>query len=468
VLRRLAQRTIGLRARVMIAFGLGGLLLSAILAGTTYALTRGDLIDQRERAVLGQAYFNASYVQRQLPVNDAGLVTDLLSSLDNPAGSYPSIYQNGVPYPLQVQFGPDAVPTALRRAVLDDRRAARMRYEIDGRPHLAVGIPLPAVEDALAAYFEIVDLSETERTLRSLGISLLAASAVTTAAGAALGAWSSRRALRPLVDVSKAAEAIAGGRLDTRLESTVDSDLATLASSFNDMAEALQDRIERDARFASDVSHELRSPLTTMAAAVDVLQSQRDRLDERTNQAVDLVAVEIDRFRQLVSDLLEISRYDAGAVRIDRDEVRLAEFVLQAAGASGHNEVPVEIDAELAGVRVRADKRRLGRVIANLLENAARYGGGATAVALTRVGDTVQIAVEDLGPGVPVEDRERIFDRFARGAVAGRRGATDGVGLGLALVAEHVRLHGGRVWVEDRADGRPGARFVVELQAGQP
>jgi signal transduction histidine kinase len=112
---------------------------------------------------------------------------------------------------------------------------------------------------------------------------------------------------------------------------------------------------------------------------------------------------------------------------------------------------------------VDADKRRLVRVIANLLDNAARYGGGATSVSLRRVDEGVQVAVEDEGPGIPPDERELVFSRFARGGGAGRRGSGDGVGLGLALVAEHVRLHGGRVWVEDRPDGKEGARFVVEL-----
>ena len=114
---------------------------------------------------------------------------------------------------------------------------------------------------------------------------------------------------------------------------------------------------------------------------------------------------------------------------------------------------------------VQADKRRMSRVLANLLDNAARYGGGATSVRVSLDGgpDAVQIIVEDNGPGIAEEDRERVFDRFARGSTeAGRRGTGEGVGLGLALVKEHVNLHGGRVWVEDRDDGS-GARVIVEL-----
>ena len=126
--------------------------------------------------------------------------------------------------------------------------------------------------------------------------------------------------------------------------------------------------------------------------------------------------------------------------------------------------MPVELDAELAGVVVQADKRRIVRVIANLLDNAAKYGGGATSV----VAAPRRRRRADRGRGprrraCPRRTATLIFDRFSRGTVAGRRGSSEGVGLGLALVAEHVNLHGGRVWVEDRADGQEGARFVVEL-----
>ena len=449
-------RRLGLRARITLAFAVGALILSVILSITTLALTRENLLNQREDAALIVVYENAGIVQQQ-----AGNVEDaaLLSSLRTPLGSRPILYNGRDFVSRDPQFGQDALPEELRDAVVEGQ-PSRMRFDLRGEMQLAVGIPIPS---AGVAYFEIVTLNDLEDTLGALRVSLLGASIVTTFAGAGIGWWASRRALRPLAGVSTAATALASGRLDTRLESSDDPDLRPIAESFNDMAQALQDRIESDARFASDVSHELRSPLMTLAASIEVMENQRDDLPERSRAALDLMVADIDRFRQLVEDLLEISRFDAGVVHLELEEVHLAELVMQAVSHSTDPDVPVDLDAELAGVVVPADKRRIVRVLANLIDNATKYGGGATSVSLRQVEDGVQIAVEDRGEGVPEEDREVIFGRFSRGGAAGRRGTSDGVGLGLALVAEHVNLHGGRVWVEDRTDGEPGARFVLEL-----
>jgi Signal transduction histidine kinase len=114
---------------------------------------------------------------------------------------------------------------------------------------------------------------------------------------------------------------------------------------------------------------------------------------------------------------------------------------------------------------IRADKRRLARLISNLLDNADRYGGGATAIVVENEGPNLRIAIEDSGPGIPEAERAAIFERFSRGSAGGRRGGDSGTGLGLSLVIEDARLHRGRVWVEERPDGLPGARFVVELPA---
>jgi signal transduction histidine kinase len=359
------------------------------------------------------------------------------------------------------EFGEDVIPAELRETV-QSGQAALMRFDHEGSTQLVVGVPLESID---GAYFEIVSLDELENTLESISISLLAAALLATMAGAAVGWWAARRVLRPLRGVSDAAQAIASGRLETRVEASDDADLATLADSFNEMAVALEERVQRDARFASNVSHELRSPLMTLAASIEVLQNQRDDMPVRARAALDLMVADIERFQQLVEDLLEISRFDAGVMHLDLEEVRVDELVMQAVANSTDVDVPVDIDAGLAGVVVKADKRRLSRVIANLLDNAAKYGDGATRVELRKHGDAVLIAVEDDGPGVPAEDREAIFFRFNRGTSAGHRRGIDGVGLGLSLVAEHIRLHGGSVWVEDRADAEQGARFVIELPA---
>lgn len=303
-------------------------------------------------------------------------------------------------------------------------------------------------------------------TLGSVRASLILATIITVLVGLMLGIVSSERVVRPLAGAADAARAIAEGRLDTRLEPTDDPDLNALTESFNDMVARLQDRVERDARFTSDVSHELRSPLMTLAASVEVLVSRRDELTERSQAALDLLVADVARFSGLVEDLLEISRYDAGAVRLTRDELRVAEFVHQAVLASSLPRSALVIDPACNETTISADRRRLARVVANLLDNARLHGGGEANVYVTQADDSgghVWIAVEDSGDGVPSDEADRIFDRFARGLVASKRGASEGAGLGLALVREHVRLHGGRVWVEPRRDGMAGARFVVEL-----
>jgi signal transduction histidine kinase len=260
--------------------------------------------------------------------------------------------------------------------------------------------------------------------------------------------------------VSDAAAGIAGGSLDIRLSVPTDKDLAPLAESFNSMVGALAERIQRDARLATDVSHEQRSPLTTQSTSLEVLRARRGELSERSQAALDLLAADVQRFQRMVQDLLEISRFDAGVAELEVEEVDVRALVHHALGREG----PVPSADGGGDAVVLGDKRRLERVVANLVENAAAYGGGVTNVGVVRDDGHVRVLVEDAGAGVPVAERSGVFERFFRGSAAGRRGAGSGSGLGLALVAEHVRLHGGRVWVEDGPEGL-GARFVVELPA---
>ena len=158
--------------------------------------------------------------------------------------------------------------------------------------------------------------------------------------------------------------------------------------------------------------------------------------------------------------MLEISGYDAGVAALDLTEVDLVRFLR--ATAAGDPSLTLLLPPQTDSLVIDADKRRLARVMANLLDNARRHGGGSTVLSMEH-DEVIRIAVEDEGPGIPEHERQEVFDRFARGSASGRRGAGGGTGLGLSLVTEDLRLHRGRVWVEDRADGRSGARFVLEL-----
>jgi signal transduction histidine kinase len=363
-------------------------------------------------------------------------------------------------------------------------KAGIMRYERDGETLLAVGVPIAGDR---GGYFEINQIDDIGRAINSLGYRLVGACVIAALFGGVLGFWASRRVLRPLADVSQVAEAISLGKFDARLVDTEwadDPDLSQLVSSFNAMVSAMQMRIDRDAQFASDVSHELRSPLTTFNASLEVLRNARDEMPDRAQIALDLLSSDMERFTQLVEDLLEISRFDAGAVRLELDEVLLVETIKMAVRSLSRDPLPVEAAPGLDDLIVMCDKRRLMRILANYIDNAKKYANGATRVTVERVSapepdpsagvtdepvlDTVQIAVEDSGPGVPDVERSKIFDRFNRGGQGGSRGTDLGVGLGLALAAEHARLHGGSVWVEGRSDGMSGSRFVVELPLVEP
>jgi signal transduction histidine kinase len=458
---------VGLRTRIFFMFGLGALFLACFLAAAAYSFTRSSVVDQRDTAAVDAAYRNAGTVQSEL-TTASGSVSTAAARLQSQGVQLFAINSSGVWTAPSTIYDPGEIPTELQRRVIDDGVASRMTTRIDGEPVLVIGIPLDVPE---TSYFEFVPMDDVASTLRSVLFSLLFAGFITTLAGALLGTLVASRAVRPLGDAAQAAQAIAGGRLDTRLEPTDDPDLRVLANAFNDMAAALQARVERDARFASDVSHELRSPLMTLAASVEVMQARRDDMPERAQAALDLLVADVTRFQGLVEDLLEISRFDAGAIRLNLEDLLVAEFVRQAVAVSSVPSTPVTVTERGERVVISGDRRRLARVVANLIDNARLHGGGDAAISVTEPegeGEPlghVWIIVEDHGAGVPPEERDLIFERFARGAVAGRRSSSDGAGLGLALVDEHTRMHGGRVWVEDRADGEPGARFVLELPA---
>jgi two-component system sensor histidine kinase MtrB len=445
-------RRLGLRSRITAVFGIGALVLSTSLAVATYSLTRESLLNERERAAVRGAYYDAASIRGGLGGEQPD-INSALRNLDTGEERRPLVRRDGQWYARSADDGlTSAIPIELQRLV-DGGTPAVQRVPLRDSHALVVGVPLPTVS---ASYYEINPLEGVERTLRVLATILGLVALVTTLAGASVGWWVSRRVLRPLTSVAGAAGSIASGDFTARVARDTDPDLDKLARAFNTMVDEVSARSEADRRFAADVSHELRSPLQTLSAATSVLVRRRDSLDGRTAAAVDLLTAEVARFETLVTDLLELARSDRPAERRPTDVVALSRGLLTS------RRLPVKLlESNGTAEVLDVDPRRYEQILANLIDNAAKHGGGVTRVGLDVRDDELVLEVDDEGAGVPIDERDLVFDRFARGRASSMRGGSEGTGLGLALVAQHVLAHRGRVEVLDRPGG--GARFRVTL-----
>ncbi len=473
---------LGLRARATLAFALGALLISVLVSSLTYIVARTGFVASRTEAVQRLAFSNAVLVQTAYVSPGSRSVKNVVLRqaradaisvfIVDPETARPGVKSKPIVYS-SAQENDFTIPPSID-AALQRSHAARQIVLLPQGRRLVVCVRLDGL--GRARFCEIADLAEVEDQMQRLGRTLALAALVSALGAALVGRSVSARVVRPLRNVANAAADIANGRLDTRIQRSGDPDLDPLLNSFNGMAQSLQARLEREARFASDVSHELRTPLTVLSTAAQLLKGRRDEMPERSQRAVDLLVTQTEHFERLVLDLLEISRFDAGAAELNREILDLPEFVRQVVAINTslnldgepNPRVPVD-DSELSEHEVMLDKRRVERIVANLLQNAANYGGGATGVLLADESIDgqrgVRITVEDAGPGVPDDEKASIFERFRRGK-AHLRGtsAPKGTGLGLALVAAHAVLHNGRVWVEDRPGG--GARFIAVLAVG--
>jgi signal transduction histidine kinase len=440
---------------VTIAFAGLALLLSATLAVFAYELTRAFLIDRREQSARQEAFLNARAVRDSLRVNTLDVSGALRQAQTGSEGAV--VLRVGDQwFGTSVGVGRDDVPQSLRRLVASGE-AGTQNTELGSSPNIGVGVPLPAVD---GAFFEFTPAKELDQTLSLLARALFAAALVATVLGAVVGRYASGRVLRPVRRMALTAGGIADGALDERLDAEGDRDLEPLVEAFNSMVLSLRTRIEREARFASNVSHELRTPIATMTAALNV--ARRRGSGESAEEALDLLEQELDKFRQLVLDLLEVSRMEGGVAETELERVDPAALVREVLRSTERTTVAVDVDRDAPASCV-LDRRRIAQVLTNLLDNADAYGGGATRVVVSGTTETVLIAVDDAGPGVAPEERLHVFERFARG---GASESKPGTGLGLALVVEHVRLHDGQVWVDDSPDG--GARFVFQLPRSRP
>jgi signal transduction histidine kinase len=447
-----------LRTKVTLFFGIIALVASVSLTVVTYAFARSSLLEQRSEVARQQAVLNAVRVREALRSGTEEF-GDFLQTLRTESDGFAVVDVADGAFPTRTQVSVESFPTELRQA-LDVGVSGVQRFDLGDETYVGVGVHIADVD---ASYFEAFQLGSTERTLRTILVALVIGTAITVLLATGVGWWTSRRLLRPLDRITDAAGEIAAGDLDTRVAREGDPDLDRLADSFNGMADAVQARIEREARFASDVSHELRSPITALAAAAEVIDGRRGELPDRTQQALDVVVGQVRRFDAMVIDLLELSRIDAGATDLHTEEVDLEALCRRIAARNGFADLPIDVTRQTGGngaaVTAIIDKMRFERIVANLLENAAHHGGGPARISIEPTdGPFLLVAVEDAGPGVARGERARIFERFARGSAARHR---VGTGLGLALVAEHAAAQGGEAWVEDRAGG--GARFVVRV-----
>jgi signal transduction histidine kinase len=449
---------------MVLFFGLAAMAAALALSVVTYASTRSYLLGQRSEVAQRQAFNNAQ-LMRNIIETDSANIADLVTQIRTEQGGYAVVQLDERPGRMSLfyaqeplRFTQSNLPPELVELTLRDI-TSRQRFQFENRPYEAIGVAVPSIG---LHYFEAFPVSDVENTLRTIQITLLIGVILITLAAGVLGLSMSKTVLQPLTRVALAANQIATGGLDTRLMQEDDSDLDRLVVSFNEMADAVQQRIEREQRFASDVSHELRSPVTALSAAADVLASRKSEFSERNQQAIDIMQRQIERFDRTVLDLLELSRLDAQVVDHETEDVALNDLISRIMHRYGFGEIPFISSVQTSDGETRADdetrldRRRIERILVNLLENARDHANGATRVTLSSNGNTFTLAVHDAGPGVLVTERNQVFDRFARGTASRN---SKGSGLGLAIVREHARALHGSAHVEESSEG--GSSFVI-------
>ena len=357
--------------------------------------------------------------------------------------------------------------------------------DLDGAstPAVVVGslVRVPADGSTFALY-HLFPMDEEQAALTLVRRALLTSGLLLVVLLPGVAWLVTRQVVTPVRMARRVAERIASGRLEERMQVRGEDDIARLAGSFNQMASSLQRQIRAleemsaaQRRFVSDVSHELRTPLTTVRMAADVLHDGRHRFDPVTSRAAELLHAELDRFENLLTGLLEISRYDAGAAALHLDRVDLVDIARrvtdQMAALAGRCGATIELRAPQEPVVVEADSLRVERIVRNLLSNALDFAGRAQrrAVVVTVAADAgaAALTVRDYGSGLQPGDEVRVFDRFWR-ADPSRVRSGGGTGLGLSIASEDARLHGGRL----EAWGAPGAgaqfRLLLPCAVGHP
>jgi two-component system, OmpR family, sensor histidine kinase MtrB len=476
------------------AVGIIGAYISISVGTNLFDSRRGQLLSQAARAsATVQTLFNATAVQGATTNVESAASTAfgiVLQSNASTAGTriaiLRSVGQRGSHVPNDVATLPTPATVKLISASLRKQVAAsspstpRTYWQsisipgTDGEsdPGIVIGSAVSLPNSGQYELYLIYDLSDAQQTLASLQSTLLIGGIALIFLIGAVTYVVVRLVVGPVRVAAETAEKLAAGELEQRIPERGDDVLATLARSFNGMADSLQKQIVRLAtlsqvqqRFVSDVSHELRTPLTTIRLAGDVLYDQRDSFPPATARTAELLRTQVQRFEVLLADLLEMSRYDAGAVEIDTEPTNLVrlvedavESVVSLAESKGSE---LRVDARGGYFEAEVESRRIRRILQNLLANAIDHGEGQPIVVYVDSNTTaVAIAVRDYGIGMSVGAMERVFDRFWR-ADPSRQRTTGGTGLGLAISLEDAALHGG--WLEVWSAPGKGSCFRLTL-----
>jgi two-component system, OmpR family, sensor histidine kinase MtrB len=367
-----------------------------------------------------------------------------------------------------------SIPRDLRQVVGRQGRQAWTYTTIvnnDGtrEPGLVVGGPVPTNAAGFQLYY-LFPLTQERQTLSLVKRTMLLGGAAIVALLVVITVVVARQVVRPVRQAAATAERLAAGRLRDRMQVRGEDDLASLATSFNRMAETVERQISQlrelsrvQRRFVADVSHELRTPITTIRMAADVLHGSREELPPALARSSELLQMQLDRFEALLADLLEISRHDAGAVALDTDTIDLRSLVSGVVDAASplaeRRSCTVSVDVPDQPVVVEVDPRRVERVLRNLLANAVEHGEGSPVEVALRGGPGgVAVTVRDHGAGLRPGEAALVFGRFWRADPARAR-SSGGTGLGLSIALEDARLHGG--WLQ--AWGQPGEGSVFRL-----
>ncbi|WP_186785508.1 MtrAB system histidine kinase MtrB [Streptomyces misionensis] len=371
-----------------------------------------------------------------------------------------------------------SVPADLRDRVNSGTTAAQSYTRIvysngkDSQPALVIGKQVNDPNGRPYELYYLFPLTQEEKSLSLVKGTLATAGLFVVVLLGAIAWLVVRQVVTPVRMAAGIAERLSAGRLQERMKVTGEDDIARLGEAFNKMAQNLQGKIQQledlsrmQRRFVSDVSHELRTPLTTVRMAADVIHEARADFDPVTARSAELLADQLDRFESLLADLLEISRFDAGAAALEAEPIDLREVVRRVVGGA-------EPLAERKGTRIRvvgdqqpvvaeADARRVERVLRNLVVNAVEHGEGKDVVVkMAAAGGAVAVAVRDYGVGLKPGEATRVFSRFWRADPARAR-TTGGTGLGLSIALEDARLHGG--WLQAWGEPGGGSQFRLTL-----